>query len=377
MTPKAFLFCLCFLLAQQLAAQFPIGQISTTLTDPTRSNRQIPVEIFYPATDTGVNMDVASGQFPVIVIGHGFTMTFDAYENFWNELVPQGYILIIPKTETGPIPFPSHTEFANDLNYCLTHLQAENGNTASPFFGKVIDRTIMMGLSMGGGCSLLAAEQNPNVTALVLLAPGETTPSAIAAAAEVSIATLVLAGSKDAVTPAAEDSDPMFAALTGSCKTLITITDGSHCGFSESSTLCDIGENSACPGCTFISIPEQHAIMFRFLNPWLGGILKDAGQFIAFENQLVVDTSITYTHECISVSAPEVEGSEEITIAPNPTTGIILLNKIATINLFDKQGRQILQTTANHLDISALPAGIYFLQGVHDKDVFYHRVIKY
>ncbi|MDZ4847243.1 MAG: T9SS type A sorting domain-containing protein [Chitinophagales bacterium] len=282
-----------------IAQSFPIGQISTTLTDASRSNRQIGVEVFYPATSAGSNAPVASGQFPVIAIGHGFSMTYDAYSNFWNEFVPQGYIIILPKTETGPIPFPSHGDFAQDLNYCISYLQTQNTTNASPFFGKISSKTAVMGHSMGGGCSFLAAGSNANITTLVGFAPAETNPSAIAAAANVTIPTLIFIGSKDNVAPGAGNATDMYNAVNASCKTYITVTDGSHCGFAESNFLCGFGETSVCLGCSFIPRAQQHATTFTFLNPWLRFYLKgECPQWNVFQNLVNTAAGVSVQQSC-------------------------------------------------------------------------------
>ncbi len=282
-----------------IAQTYPIGQITTTLTDASRSNRQIAVEIFYPAATAGNNTPAASGQFPVIAYGHGFSMTFDAYSNFWNEFVPQGYILIFPKTETGPIPFPSHGEFAIDLSFALSYLQLQNANAASPFFGKISSKSAMMGHSMGGGCTFLAGGSNPNVTTVVGFAPAETNPSAVAAAPGITVPALVFVGSQDNVAPAATHSTLMYNAAGSSCKAYVTITDGAHCRFAESNFLCEFGESSVCIGCSFIDRVTHHAITFQLLNPWLRFYLKgECAQWEVFQDLLTTASGITSQQSC-------------------------------------------------------------------------------
>jgi hypothetical protein len=50
---------------------------------------------------------------------------------------------------------------------------------------------------MGGGSSFLAVQYNPAITAIANLAAAETNPSAIAAAANITIPALVIAGAND------------------------------------------------------------------------------------------------------------------------------------------------------------------------------------
>ena len=95
---KLFSFLLISLPIAALA-QFPIGNRTITYNDPARSNRAIECVIHYPGVSAGSNVDVATGEFPIIVFGHGFAMQVGAYPNWWEELVPDGYIMVFPTTE--------------------------------------------------------------------------------------------------------------------------------------------------------------------------------------------------------------------------------------------------------------------------------------
>jgi hypothetical protein len=66
----------------------------------------------------------------------------------------------------------------------------------------------------------------------------------------------------------------------------------------------------------------------------------------------------------------------EINIFPNPTTGNIYLSENTNIVLTDLSGNLLLkQINTNKLDISALPAGMYFLRvGENLKQIF--KIIK-
>lgn len=291
-----------------LAQNFPIGSITATLTDASRNNRSIPVEIYYPSgTTAGANRPVASGNFPVLVIGHGFSMGVDAYENFWNFFVPKGFIIILPNTEIGPIPFPDHAALGADLNFCVNYMQAQNTVGNSPFFGKVKNKTAVFGHSMGGGCSFLAAETgNPNITTLLGVAPAETNTSAIDAAANISIPALLFAGGNDRVTPPADNVGAMYNALQSSCKNIVTIANASHCGFAESNFACNFGEGSSCIGCTFIPRATQHSITFQFMEPWLNFFLKEqCSEWTTFENRFATVQGVTSQRSC-NYSLPDV-----------------------------------------------------------------------
>src|SRR5689334_3977295 len=98
---------------------FRIGHTSRTLTDSARSNRSVPVEIYYPSDSTGDDVPISSSGnlFPAITFGHGFLMSWSAYQYLWESLVQNGFVVIFPKTETGFSP--SHSAFASDLLFTL------------------------------------------------------------------------------------------------------------------------------------------------------------------------------------------------------------------------------------------------------------------
>ena len=138
-------------------SQHQVGHFNTTYQDPSRGNRNIETEVYYPATTAGDNTPMASGQFPVIVFGHGFVMVWSAYQNLWEEIVPKGYIMVFPTTEMGLFS-TDHQEFGWDLQFLVTKIQDEGNNENSILFNLVDNNTALMGHSMGGGAALLAAD---------------------------------------------------------------------------------------------------------------------------------------------------------------------------------------------------------------------------
>lgn len=83
-----YLIAILLLMTTFLNAQnYSIGHKTITYNDPARTGgygsgggtgRQIQCEIYYPSTTTGNNTPLASGNFPIIVFGHGFFMSWDA-----------------------------------------------------------------------------------------------------------------------------------------------------------------------------------------------------------------------------------------------------------------------------------------------------------
>lgn len=267
--------------AFQLSAQFQIGHATISFTDASRANRVIATEIYYPALTAGTNTTAASGQFPVIVFGHGFAMAWSAYQNIWEHYAPLGYILVFPKTESA-FPTVDHQNFGWDLQYLVTKIQDEGQLGSSVLFNAVAPETALMGHSMGGGAAFLAAESlssngNVNFKTLIGLAPAESTTngvSSIASAASVSQPTLVFSGSGDGVTPPVDHHIPMYNGLASSCKAFVNIIGGGHCYFAQSDFFCDFGETATIGGVTITRL-EQQQTTYDLLDNWLAFYLKD------------------------------------------------------------------------------------------------------
>ena len=138
------------------AAQYGVDNYSKTFQDSSRSNRNILTEIYYPVPLQGEDMLSLDGQFPIILFGHGFLINWDTYQNLWDEFVPKGYIMVFPRTESGLNT--DHQQFGWDLQFLVTKIQEEGDSNSSPIYNLVNNNTALMGHSMGGGASFLAAD---------------------------------------------------------------------------------------------------------------------------------------------------------------------------------------------------------------------------
>ena len=279
---KIFLFFIGITCSIITYSQYQIGHTTITFNDPLRTGgfgsgggigRQIQTEIYYPANTSGDNVSVASGRFPVITFGHGFAMAWSAYATIWQHYAERGYILAFPRTEGGLIPGPSHGDFGTDLKQVSDKMLALDANSSSLFNGKILQKAAIIGHSMGGGASFLAAANNSNIETVIGLAPAETNPSAIASASNVSVPALIFSGSADGVTPPAEHHIPIYNGLTSSCKSFVSISGGAHCYYANTDFNCDFGESVSSPSIS-ISRAEQQTAMFGLLDPWLDFKLK-------------------------------------------------------------------------------------------------------
>lgn len=300
---KKIIFPLNFLfIAISVTAQFQVGTQSLSVQDPNRGNRNIAYEICYPATTAGANAPVATGQFPVIVFGHGFGISVSEYDVWCDAYASKGYIIAFPTTEGSIFPFPNHEQFSLDMSFLIDHLLG----ASTPFPGSILGTSAIMGHSMGGGASWSVAATNPNVTTMITLAAAETNApvSSIGAAPNITIPTLTLAGTSDCVVMNGGAPIDMYNALpTGPYHVYLDIIGGSHCQFGAASafSICTTGE--FCGG--FIPIADQHNQMLTTTCLWMDYYLKDDCQAF-LDLQTYIDTNEGSLHNSMEMGTEPV-----------------------------------------------------------------------
>jgi len=277
------------------AQDYNIGHTVLEFYDETR-DRIIPTQVYYPSDQNGENVAISNSSFPIIVFGHGFLIGWETYSNFWLELVPKGYVLCFPTTEMSFSP--NHEEFGQDLKFVANEMLELENEINSIFFNSIMPKTAIMGHSMGGGASFLSSINSASTSTLINFAAAETSPSAISAALDVDIPTLIFAGEEDCVTPPTSNQIPMYDATNTSCKTFININNGGHCYFANENFACDFGESSCSSGLN-ISREEQQNVTFDFLNLWLDFTLyNDEYAFAEFNDSLETSVRVNYQKSC-------------------------------------------------------------------------------
>ena len=327
-------------LITSLFAQYEIGHYNTIFQDPDRFNRNIETEIYYPAISTGDNTSAVDGQFPVIIFGHGFLQNWDVYGNLWEEFVPNGYIMVFPTTESS---FSNdHQQFGWDLQFLVNKIQDESNNNTSPIYDLVGNNTALMGHSMGGGASFLAADSlctngNSQLKTLVGLAPAESTSngvSSIASASSITVPSLILSGSQDGVTPPTDHHLPLYENLASNFKTYISILGGGHCYFSNPSFTCDFGESISSNGIS-ITREQQQEVTYSFLNLWFDYSLKEnCADFFTFQNYLLSSNDIVFNQvdtqsgDCGEATNGDVNGDGLVNVLDIvQTVNLVLTNE--------------------------------------------------
>lgn len=291
-----------------IAQPYNIGYSDLTYIDPARANRSIPVRVYYPSTGTGVNAPLASGEFPVVVYGHGFQINYLDYTWLSNSMVPDGFIFVFPNTETSFSP--NHTTFGLDLSFLCSKMIAEGSNSSSIFYNHINARTAIMGHSMGAKAAVIGAAQgNADITALCNMAAAEGstgTGSMLSSAASVDIPSLIIGGSEDCVAPVADNAIPLYNNLSASYKGYYEIIGASHCNFVNSGggSACFLGEGFTCLGWgPFLSNADQHTRTSEIVIPWLKyWLMEDCNEWTNYHTELISDSG--HTHQESGSLAP-------------------------------------------------------------------------
>ena len=387
----------CFTLVSQ-AQTFPVGHMSINFKDATRTGgfsisggiampgtgRNIGTEVYYPATVAGNNTAVANGQFPVVVFGHGFAMTWDSYDNIYNRLAALGYIVLLPRTESSIFPTPSHANFADDMKLLATQgllLNSTSTPTAlATFNGKVLQKSAIGGHSMGAGCSYIAAQNNSTVTCIFNLAAATSNTagiSSVAGASLVTVPALVISGEKDNVADTTVQNSH-YNPTASTIKFHSIIKDVTHCDFGNgTSTTCTIGQ-AACSGAGCNA--TLFARYMSYIEPFLAHQLKN--DCVAGNNFMTlilnpsadrVGRKVVGNIACSVTGIQEQSFSNNLIVFPNPTEGklnISFSSEITTpitFELYDISGRLVLdeqassQKTSHEINVEGIESGSYVL----------------
>ncbi len=373
------LFLIVSILALKLFSQpFNVGHTSLSFDDPARSNRSVSTEIYYPALTTGDDVAVANGAFPYIVFGHGFLMGASDYTNISDSLVSKGFIVIYVTTEST-IFTSNHENYRLDLSFISGFFYYLNSNVSSMFYGKIIDKKAIMGHSMGGGCTVLAAQNNLNVNTIICLSPmGTTTPSAISNADLVTVPALIIGASGDSVCPANSMGIPIYDSLSSTCKVFLSITGGGHCLFGNNSNgACSFGESSSGSTITITS-EQQNDVTLDFITNWLNFYLKDnISSRVLFFDSLQTSPRITYMSSCnTNEILQQANNKFNINYFIENNNLQIGINNVIENNIsieiynllgqnqtckFEKSYNKIEESITGNINLSEIPSGMYIL----------------
>jgi dienelactone hydrolase len=335
------LFLLAVLMMNLATAQpFAVGHLSLNVYDASRSGgsaisgapswgstgRAIGTEIYYPATTAGNNTTAANGQFPVVVLGHGFVMTYDSYNTIYEELAKQGFIVALPTTEGGFSPV--HADFGADMRFLAQELPNLNSNNIVALLqGHVLPKAAIGGHSMGAGCSMVGAQNNASIYALFNMATATSNTngvSSLAGAPSIIAPTLILSGERDCVADTTVQIQH-YTACGASLKYLAILNDVTHCDFGNGSSItCTFGQTSTgCPN-TIPNTQANNAVLY-YLLPFLQRTLKnDCAAADTFMNRITLPNTVALRTQhqgnlaCFPNAVNQTK-NEYVNVYPNPT----------------------------------------------------------
>ena len=172
-----------------------------------------------------------SGPFAAIAISPGYTARQSSISWWGERLASHGFVVItIDTNSTSDQPSSRATQLMAALRQLVTF-----SNTSShPLYRKVDpDRLGVMGHSMGGGGTLIAARDNPALKAAIPLAPWNTSSSF----SSVSVPTLIVACEADSVAPVSSHASPFYNSIP-------TATEKAYLEFNGADHLCPVTGNS-------------------------------------------------------------------------------------------------------------------------------------
>ncbi len=329
-----------------------VGERTITFTDPDRSDRNIPCQVYHPADNGGQNVPMADGEFPHVVFGHGFVMNVGAYSSIAESLAEQGFIVLLVDTETGFSP--SHTNFARDLAFVADGVLARGEIPGDFFFGHINGKFAIGGHSMGGGCTYLSVQYlNNDAASLFTFAAAETNPSAIAQMPSLNTPNLLLAGELDCVTPPEDHQIPMYNAQSADdCKFYAEIEGGYHCQFNDFNFNCNLGE-SFCSPSGGLDRATQLETVLEVLTPWLKSFLfQECDSWDEFLAVIDEEDGLVAEFEC-SIEVPAQPGIVIIGNQPACPGDEVILEATET------NGEIIWSTAEEATSISVTEEGTY------------------
>lgn len=353
-----------------------VGSTDWVFIDESRSGRQIPCEVRYPAEENGENTNPSGSSLPTIVFGHGFLMSPSNYSGLAQGLAQAGFVVAMVSTEQTLTP--SHEDFGLDLAFVASESQTNSDlGVLQNYLGSSV---AIMGHSMGGGASWLAAALNEQIGTVVALAPAETNPSAIAAGADISTPVLVVSGSEDFVTPPATQHLPIYNATSNApCRAFVSIIGGGHCGFADAGTVCDIGEL----GFSGISHQQQLEQTLAVLRPWFERWLNgDESGWADFEALTEVPVGLEINWDC-GMDFPHLSAMENLLATyPNPSATNMRLKWNGSgdvqVRILDLSGRIWREWTWNgpsHETDLNLPSGLYVISAESEGQIVVRRLV--
>ncbi len=199
--------------------------------DPTESSIEAPRGSFDVSTETVSSWEAdgfgggtvyypsdSDGPFGAVAISPGYTAGESTMSWYGPRLASRGFVIITIETESR-LDFPSSR--ADQLMAALDYV------TESSSASDIVDpsRLGLMGHSMGGGGTIEAAAENPQLETAVPLTPWHTTKNW----SGLDVPTMVIGAEDDSVAPVSSHAEPFYESMPGSLdKAYLELNGASH-----------------------------------------------------------------------------------------------------------------------------------------------------
>lgn len=175
--------------------------------------------IYYPTN--------AGAKVGVIAIVPGY-LSYQSSINWWGpRLASHGFVVVTIDTSTI---YDQPSSRSTQQLRALDQVVALGNQSSSPLYGKVDGgRTGVMGWSMGGGGSLISAQNRPSIKAAAPQAPwnGSSNFSSL------TVPTLIFACQRDAIAPIGSHAVPFYNSMSRNPKQYLERSGGDHFCFNS------------------------------------------------------------------------------------------------------------------------------------------------
>ncbi|OGB27210.1 MAG: hypothetical protein A3I66_11710 [Burkholderiales bacterium RIFCSPLOWO2_02_FULL_57_36] len=196
------------------ASTGPFTYTTTTVSSTTASGYRQGT-IYHPTNVTG--------PFAAVAVVPGYLASQSSI-NWWGpRLASHGFVVITIDTNSTSDQPPSR---ATQLMAALNQLKTFSNTSSHPIYRKVDpNRLGVMGWSMGGGGTLIAARDNPTLKAAIPFAPWNSSTNF----STVSVPTLIIACESDSTAPVNSHASPFYNSLPSTTKkAYLEMNNGSH-----------------------------------------------------------------------------------------------------------------------------------------------------
>ncbi len=188
---------------------------ATTTVSSTQANGYRQGTIYHPTNVTG--------PFGAIAVVPGYLASQSSISWWGPRLASHGFVVItIDTNASGDQP----ASRAAQLMAALEQLKTFNNTSSHPIYRKVDpNRMGVMGWSMGGGGSLIAARDNPTLKAAIPFAPWNSSTNF----STVTVPTMIIACESDSTAPVSSHASPFYNSISSTTdKAYLEINNGSH-----------------------------------------------------------------------------------------------------------------------------------------------------